>query len=234
MMFTSIAAINHEIIDHVKNLEIYSGEKQEMRWKHKTANLVFCYFGLSETDVVNGNYICHTTWARESQDQTNWYKTGKNYETIADVNFYINPNYEFIKQFVSEHTASKNELIAETNRIIHRMISLAEKIILIYNEYMNDVISETALIREVSRVEPEIRTLYYRETELDIPPDDIVEWCNQCSLIAACIHDMTLYYSKETFLNRTPENRKSCMDISINQYYKDLENLREIEKTCEH
>ena len=114
------------------------------------------------------------------------------------------------------------------------MISLAEEIILIYNEYMNNEISETVLIREVSRVVPEISTLYYRETELDIPPDDMVERCNQCSLIAACIHDMTLYYSKETFLNRTPENRKSCMDISIDRYYKDLENLREIEKTCEH
>ncbi len=231
MVFSDIAAINHEIVDRVKNLNIYGGPRQEMLWKNKPANLVFCYFGLSETDLVNNNYICHTTWADETQDKKWWYKTGNNFETIDDINFSINPYYDFMKQFTAEHTASRAKLVAETKEIIHRMISLAEQIISIYNEFLNNEESEAELINKISRIAPEINELYFRETDLDIPPDDIAKWCNQCSAIAGCIHDLTLYYSNKVFLTRTPKNRRACMDMSIRQYYKDLEQLKTLEQS---
>lgn len=230
MLLSEITVVNHEIVSRVKYLNIYSGPMQERRWKNKPANLVFCYFGLSETDIVNSNFICYTTWADEAQDKKWWYKTGKDYETINDINIHINPHYDFLKQFMMDHTALKEELVIKTKEIIHRLISLAEQIISLYNYFLNGEISELKLIDEISKLAPEIDALYFRETNLDIPPNEIAEWSRHCSAIAGCIHDFTLYYSNETYLNRTLENRKACMDMSIKRYYKDLEIMKELEK----
>ena len=228
MSFSDIATINHQIVDRVKRLNIFSGPAFEKQWRNKPANLIVCCFGLSETDLINCNYICNTTWVDETQDKKLWYKTGKNYETIDEICFFINPYYDFSKQFTAEHTASKDELIAETKEIVYRMISFAEHIIATYNSYLNDEKGETELIDAIKIIAPEIDMLYLRETNLDIPPNDIAEWCKQCSFIAGCIHDLSLYYSRQAFLERSPENRRACMDIAIKQYYKDLEVLRKM------
>ena len=38
-------------------------------------------------------------------------------------------------------------------------------------------------------------------------------------------------YGLKFMAERTPENRKACMDMAIKQYYKDLENLKKLEAT---
>ena len=231
MPFSEMATINHEIINRVKFLDIYNGSRQELLWRNKPANLIFCYFGLSETDIINSNYICHTTWADETQDKNWWYKTGKNNETIDGISFCINPHYEYLKNYMMEHTASKAKLIAETKEIIHRLITLAEQIISIYNLFLNNEISESGLLDAISKLAPEINRLYFRETDLDISPNEIAEWSKRCTAIAGCIHDFTIYYTAKAFQDRTPENRKACMDMTIKQYYKDLEELKKLEKS---
>jgi len=229
MSFSEIAAINHEIVQTVKHLDIYQSKKQEEKWRGKDANLVFCYFGLDETDMINTNYLCHTTWADETQDKNWWYRLYRNCEVIEDIHFNIHSYYQSLKSFMEEHTATKENLIAETRDIITRMVTLTEQLIALYNEFLNGTKSEDDFKKDMTRIAPELTKLYFSETNLDIPPDDLKEWCQLCSNLAGSIHDLTLYYGQNQFSERTPENRKACMDMSIKQYYKDLEKLRIID-----
>ena len=228
---SEIAAVNREMIDRVKYLDIYCGQRDEACWKGKPANIIFGFFGLSETDLKNHNYICRTTWTDERQDRHWWYKTGANCEIIGDIWFSINPHYDFLKGYIAEHTGEGDKLIGETKEIIHRLITLAEEVIAAYNGFRNGEKDETELIGEIGALAPEIQTLYLRETNLDIPPDDLTEWSSHCSAIAGCIQDMVLFYSNNTYLKRSRENRTACMDMTIRRYYKDLDKLRELEQT---
>ena len=45
-----ISTINHEIIEKVRSLNLSTNKNMELRWKNRKANVVFCYFGLDETD----------------------------------------------------------------------------------------------------------------------------------------------------------------------------------------
>lgn len=71
--FSEISQLNHEIVKKVRFLEIYGNSNAQRHWHGKPANLIFCYFGFDESDITNGNYICHTTWADETQDKKYWY-----------------------------------------------------------------------------------------------------------------------------------------------------------------
>ena len=230
MSFSEIAEVNLEIVNRVKYINIFSGPKYEKMWKGSPANLVFCYFGFDETDITNGNYVCNTTWADETQDRNHWYRTGKNYETIGNINFNINPYYTFTKQQINEHTPSKKTRISETKSILHKMIFMAEEAIYLYNEYLNNEKTETELIDSIKSIAPKVEELYLQESTLEFPPSEIADWCNLCSSISASIHNLIIYYSAQHFLMRSPENRKACMEMAIKQYYTDLEQLKETEK----
>ena len=229
MSFSEIAVLNHEIVQEVRSLNIYSNEMQEKRWKNTPANIIFCYFGLDETDILNNNYICHTTWADDTQDKNWWYRLDKNCEVINDIHFNIGTYYQSLKSFTEEHTAEREQLISDTKTIISRMVTLAEQLISIYNEFLNESKSEDDFRNEISEISGELTKLYFAETGLDIPPNDLKEWCQCCSGLAGTIHDLTLYYGHNKFEERTPENRKACMDMSIKQYYRDLEKLKTVE-----
>lgn len=229
MSFDEIAIINHEIVQMVNHLNIYANKMQEEKWRCKSTNLVFCYFGLDETDMINTNYICHTTWADETQDKNWWYRLHKNCVVIDDIHFNVHTYYESLKSFTEEHTETREKLLTDTRNIITRMVTLAEQIISLYNEFLNGTKSESDYKRDITEITPELSKLYSLETTLDIPQKDLKEWGQLCSNLAATIHDFTLYYGENAFSERTPENRKACMDMSIKQYYKDLEKLKAVD-----
>lgn len=228
MALSEIADLNHEIVNRVKTLDIYSNPIEEKRWKLKPANIVFCYYALSETDIKQNNYICHTTWVDNNQDKSWWYREGKNCEIIRKTYFQIHPQYDFVKRFIVDHTGKKELLLQKEKQIISALVTRAEQIISAYNDYRNSEKSETELIEFVKGIAPEVTRLYIEETDLDISPDDLVDWSNACISLAGCIHDLTLYYCNETYLNRSSENRMACMEGSIKRYYQELEMVKSL------
>lgn len=225
-----IAEINHEIIGKVKYLDIYSNARQEDRWKGKPANIVFCYYGLDESDIANSNFICHTTWADETQDKNYWYRIGKGEKVLDDVRFSIPAYYGSFKSFIADHTAVKEQLIRDTRAIISQMVTLAEQVISYYNEYINAEKTESELINDISGIIPQLDKLYLAEGDLDFPPNELEAWSQCCSNLAAAIHDFTLFYNPRYLSMRTSENRKACMDMTIKRYYRDLEKIKEAER----
>ncbi len=229
--FNEIAIINHEIVNEVRHLEIYNNEKQERKWRYKNANLIFSYFGLDETDIINNNYLCHTTWADETQDKEHWYRINSNCEIIDDIHFNIHAYYKTMKSYISEHTTTVEQFITDTKTMITALSTSAEHFISLYNDYQNEDVTEKEFIVAIAPIVEEINRLYYTENQLDIAPNELKEWCTNCSSLAATIHDFTLYYTQKAFLERSPENRKACTDLAIKEYYKCLEDLKNTEKT---
>lgn len=220
-----ISTVNHEIIEKVRSLNISKNKNMELRWKNRKTNIVFCYFGLDETDVSNGIFLCRTTWVDETQDKSQWYGKDKNTEIIDDICFNINTGYDFIKRFTEQNIGNPDELIADTKAIIFEMITNAEKFIANYNDYKNGDIDEATFVEKIKPVSAEIHKLYNKHGNLDIPPNEMIEWSQLCTNLVSVIDDFALYYTGN-FLNRSPENRKSCMKIALKRYYKCLEDLK--------
>ena len=233
--FMEIAKINQEIVRKVRRIDIFTNPIQETHWSGKPTNIVFCYYALDENDVVNGNYICHTTWVDETQDKAHWYRISKGNEIIDGVFFSIHPYYQSLKSFILNHTATKKQIISSTKTIIYRMITLAEQIISHFNEFDSKQLTEEELVASIESAIPELDKLYFAESNLDFPPSELDEWCQCCSNLAATIHDFTLFYNSKFLSTRTPDNRKSCMEITIKRYYQELERLKhiDIESYCE-
>lgn len=225
-LFEEMAKINHEIVNKIKKVEIYQNKRMEARWTGEKANIIFCYFGRDEFDIINSNYICHTTWIDETQDKDWWYREYKNCEIINEIHFNIHTYYSSLRIFGQENLGEKKSLIFKTKEIIRQLILLSEKVISLYNEFLNNIMTEQELVEAMRPIIPLLDKWYFAETESEIPPKEIKNWCQSCSNLAATIHDFTLFYNTKCLSKRTPDNRRACMNITIKRYYEDLETLK--------
>lgn len=230
--FEEISNLNHEIVNKVRNLEIYKSKNTEIKWRNKLANIIFCYFGRDEFDITNSNFLCHTTWVDETQDKNHWYKKYKHCEVINDVHFNYHTYYNNLKIFQEENTGDSNSLIPQTKEIMSNLISLAEKVIGIYNEFLNKTKSEDEFIQELNKLIPIIDKWYFAESELDLPPKELKNWGLACTGLAGTIHDFTMFYNEHGLTKRTFDNRIACMNITKERYFEDLEKLRLEEQTA--
>ena len=224
--FDEIAVINYEIIEKVKNVEVYENSKSEIKWTGRSANIIFCYYGRDESDIINANYLCHTTWVDDTQNKSHWYGLSNHCEVIGNIHFSIYDYYPMLRIFNQENTGEKEQLVNQTKKIMSELIELAEKTIALYNELLNGTMSEQEVIVAMKPIIPLITREYFALGDLEIPPKEIKGWCQRCSNLAATIHDFTLFYNEQYVSSRTPQNRRDCMNITVKRYYEELEKLR--------
>lgn len=233
LSFEEISKINHEIVDKVKALKIYKTEKSEQKWKDKIANIVFCYFGRDEFDISNSNYLCHTTWVDETQDKSWWYRLKDKCEIINDIHFNFHTYYATLKIFQEANIGETDLFILQTKEIMSNLISLAEKVIGIYNDFLNGTRAEEHFIHELNQLIPLINKWYFAEAELAIAPQEIKNWCTSYTNLAGTIVEFTLFYNESALATRTFQNRIDCMNLVKSKYYADLEKVRVEEKRIE-
>ena len=226
-----ISNISLKIIDILKHVEVHQNEISERQWEGKSANIIWIYFGRDESNMINSNYLCRATWVDDSQDKTKWYSTeSENAFKMDGIHFNFYSYYESLKVFNEEHTSNKEELILKIKEILSKMITLAERVIYNFNEYKNKEISEDEFIQIMNEISPQIDKYYMLSTDLDIAPDEIYKWDQECATIFGTIHDFTLFYNEKGIEERTKENRVNCMEMTIKRYYSNLSEIREVEK----
>lgn len=224
--FEEIVNIADEIKDKLKYVDVYQNEVFESTYKGKAVNIIWCYFGYSEDDIIEHNYICHTMWADSTQDKKWWYKVNKNACIINNIYLEKNPSYEIIKKLLHDSMVPKADFVKAVNANMRKMINAAQDFIKIYREYCNDVLSENDLIDSVEPLNQEIEALYFQQRDLPHPSKEVHEWANKCTQLTGTIHDFSLYYNKKYLDKWTRENRRHLMNSSIKRYEADLEELR--------
>ncbi|EGQ26215.1 hypothetical protein HMPREF9372_1784 [Sporosarcina newyorkensis 2681] len=226
-----ISKVSIEIKDTVQTAEVHRNQRSLERWKGKSANIVWIYFGFDESDMKRGNFICHTTWCDDNQDKDWWYKVDRsNKFMIKDTHFNVHTYYESLKTLHQNNTGNKDELILAVKEISRTMLKSAEEVISLYNEYTNGLISESSLVKKIDPSLSSIEESFMASTDLELAPDDLSDWMQAYSNIFATIHNFTFYYNEKSLAQRTPENRKACMEMTMKYYYTELQEIVELER----
>ena len=218
-----IAEIAKEVQAQLLNLEIYANEVAQAHFYGKPANIIWCYFGYDEEDMVNSTFLCHTTWVDDTQDKGYWYRNAENIH--SDVYIEVNPSYQWIKELTTP-SMSKEQLIQITQEYTARIVSAGERYIRLFREYLNHTLTEAQFIDCVAPLNTEISNWYCKQSELPFPPKELHNWRLMHTSIASTIHDFSLYYNKK-FLDRwSPKSRQQLLRDSIKRYELELEELK--------
>jgi hypothetical protein len=226
-----IGEVSIEIKEKVRTVEVYNNEISQKKWTGKLANIVWIYFGRDESDMKSSNFICHTTWIDDNQDKNWWYRVdNKDTFILNEVHFNIHSYYEHLKMFINKNRGNKDEVIYKTKDLLAYMLTLSEEVIFHYNEYKNEIFTEVEFVEKIENLILEIDKYFLMSTEMEIAPDEIHEWYKACKELFGTIHDFTLFYNKKYMTQRTIENRKACMEMTVKRYYSDLDRVINLEK----
>ena len=208
---------------------MYQNEIAEARYKERAANIVWCYFGYDEDDMVDCNFTCHSTWVDDTQDKEYWYRTSKNTIVAKGIHIDVHGSYELIKN-LKDNTLDKDELIQITRKHTANIISVAEQYIKIFREYLNNTITEEELIDSVAPLNIEISKWFLKQSDLPIPPKELHDWAHIHTKLSCTIHDFSLFYDKKNLKTWKNENRKWLLQNAIKQYEMELEELKAADK----
>lgn len=220
-----IAEIADEIKNKVLYYEVHQNKISETRYAGRAANIVWCYFGYDEDDMVDCNFICHTTWVDDLQDKEWWYRNSKNTTIVNGVHINVHSSYELIKG-LKDNPMSVDELIQITREYTANLISAAEQYIKIFREYLNNTLTEEQLIDSVAPLNIEITKWFFKQSDLPIPPKELHDWANMHTKLACTIHDFSLFYDRKNLKTWKSENRKWLLKNAIKQYETELEELK--------
>ncbi len=224
-----ISEISLEIKNKILFSEVHQNSIAELRHSGKAANIVLCYFGYDEDDMINGNYFCHTTWVDDLQDKNWWYRQSKNTFIINNIHFNLHSSYNLIKS-LKDNSMSKEDLIKTTREYTANIISAAQAYIKIFREYLNNTITEDQLIESVAPLNIEISKWYFKQSDLPIPPNELHSWAHIHTKIACTVHDFSLFYDRKNLETWKSGNRKWLLNNAIKNYQVELEELKKADK----
>ena len=223
-----IAKIATEIKNKVLYYEVHQNEIAESYHKDKAANIIWCYFGYDEDDMVDCNYICHTTWVDDSQDKKFWYHNSKNVTMVNGVHIDIHNSYEEIKN-LKDHPLTNEELIKMTREYTRNLISAAEQYIKVFREYLNNTLTESQLIDNVAPLNIKIEKWFSKRSNLPIPPKELHNRAQIHTNLASIIHNFSLFYNKKNLKTWETKNRKQLLINAIKQYQIELDELKAVD-----
>lgn len=224
----SIIDIANEIKDKALDYEVYQSKQSELYHIKQQANIIWCYFGFDESDMLKSQFAYITTWVDDSQDKKHWYTIRK--DSFVENNIHIKTIscYELLKE-QTQATETKEDYIKNTREVIYKIIEKGRLYINHFREYVNQTISEEQLFDMVESLTSEINNLYLEHSNLSYPPDEIYEWSQLNALLACSLHDFSLFYNNQYKDKWTKENRLWLTNSSITRYESDLQALKEYE-----
>ncbi|QKS73067.1 caspase family protein [Paenalkalicoccus suaedae] len=228
---TEIANVSTKIQKKLLFSDVYNNKIQEERYKGYPSDIIWIYFAFNNTDISQGNYYCKTTWVNDNQDKASWCSLeGANKLLINDVHIEFYPQYKIISNFISDNTRDNDEVRYKVKEIRYQMITYAEAIISLFNEYQNKTISEDELFARVTPYSSVLDRLFFESNDLPFSDETVSGWVQANISLFSTIHDFTLFYNEKFRNNRDSSNRKLVMQSTVLRYYEDLKNLKELEQ----
>ncbi|MCY8281762.1 caspase family protein [Bacillus inaquosorum] len=226
-----IADVSTKIKKRLLFCDVYNNKIQEDRYKGFPSDIIWIYFTFYDSDILRGNYYCKTTWVSDNQDKTYWYSLkGSNKRLIKGVHFEFYPQYKIISNFIFDNTKSNDEVLYKVKEIRYQMITYAESIISLFNEYQNETIFEDELFASVTPYSSVLDSLFFESNDLPFSDETLSEWVQANITLFSTIHDFTLFYNEKFRNTRDSANRKLVMQSTVLRYYEDLKVLKELEQ----
>ena len=188
---TLLPAITKEITAQIRNAEIYASEISENRFKGRSADVIWCYFGYDETDLERGNHFAYTIWTEDETLRQRYFREGSSSEVSEGIYIFWNTSYSIVRN-IFESDRPDDEILKEYRELLNKLVNQAEKYIRDLNEWKNGTLSDARMKELYEPWAKEVRREYYRLTEADAAPAGAGEWAEAVLETAGWIVDLTL------------------------------------------
>ena len=226
---TKLPRITQEIVSQIKNSDVYASERSEQRFKGRSADAIWCYFGHDEEDLVRCNYFAYTIWVGNEDLKKKYFRKDRNAEVVDGIYVFWNTSYGIVKELQKSDTPEE-ELIGEYRKLAELLILKAETFVKDLEVVDNRELSVEAMKEKYGAWTREVRDTYFKVTDASPAPVERAVWAEAILELAGWVADMTLFFVYNE--KRGPAAEKWMKRRAVRNYYDALEKLRNVERRC--
>ena len=237
---SALPRITHEIAGQIKNSDVYSSSQSEERFRGKSADVIWCYFGHDETDLVRSNHYAYTIWAQQPEIRKLYFRENRNAEIVDGVYVFWNTSYGMVRELQKTDTPDE-QILADYRKLEKLLIGKAEEFRTVLDEMDNAVeegLDPAVFSSEESNAAAgaavperfrewirEVRNLYYQLTDIPPAPAASSRWSEAVLDLAGWVVDLAVLmeYNQDEWLIRE----------TVRRYEQSLDRLGEMEKVSE-
>ena len=220
---TILPRITKEIASQFRNSDVYASEFSEQRFKGKSADAIWCYFGHDEEDILRSNHFAYTIWAADEKLRKVYYRGNRNAEVFDGIYVFWNDSYGIVKEL--QKTDMPEEKIIREYQILSALLtSKAEMFIKAFEEMQNQRVCIGEMKMNFKEWAVEVKRLFYRLSEADSVPADRIKWSEAVLEMAGWVADIALFVERNEM--GTLMGETWMVKEAIKRYYQALEDLR--------
>ena len=189
-----------------------------------TADAVWCYYGMDESDMINHRHLAYTIWVAKEELKQVYFKPGKHSTETDGIYIWRNASYEMLRK-LQEPTADRETLINENRALLSTVISLAEQFVVSMQEVVNGTISAADMRARYDDWIRDVKDQYIRLSDGEMPPDDLHDWIEATMDLTGWILNLALILDQASEDGELGERKMWLIRYTTKRYYQSLEQL---------
>ena len=224
-----ISKITYDVLECVKNLQIFKNKKSEMYFKmnNSTAEIIYCYFGYDKSDVAFYTWAYRSIWASDKVGKIEVYnKQLKKGDVINAICVEKCKGYNFIRS-LRFSTLTEEDFINKTRELYNQLVDNTQMFIRVFREGINGTLSEEKMQSLLEPVAFDINNLFLQLGDLPAFYPEIQEWFYARYSIASDAQEMASFYLGEKCRKYDENNKRHFIDCAIINFQNKISELKD-------
>ena len=193
---TQLPRITREIVSQFRNSDVYANASSEHRFRGRSADAIWCYFGYDEEDIARSNHFAYTIWAATRQLQEMYYRENRNAEITDGIYIFWNASYGMVKE-LQKTDAPEEKIMAQYRELAGLLTRKAEAFIRDFEEVENRTISLNAMKDRYGSWIRDVKAAYFKLSDADPAPVSRIRWAETILELAGWVTDMALLLERK-------------------------------------
>lgn len=222
---TMLPRITKEIVSQFGNSDVYANERSEQRFKGRSADAIWCYFGHDVEDIERSNHFAYTIWVGSEELKKRYYRENRNSEIVDGIYIFWNNAYGLVKDIQKTDTPQE-QILKKYEELCEHLMEKAEGFIGDFEEVENRTFSLSEMKESYGNWVAEVKREYFRLTDTDPAPVERIRWAEAILDLAGWVTDMALFLERDEAGNKPGETW--MVKQAISRYRQSMEELRQI------
>ena len=227
---TELWQITKEIVSQIRNSEIYASVDSERRFKGRSADVIWCYFGHDAEDIERSNHFAYTIWAVSEELKKQYFRESRHSEVVDGIYIFWNEAYGLVKD-LQKTDAPKEKILADYQDLAGQLMAKAGAFIRDYEEVENNVLSLKEMKERYGSWVRDVKTAFFKLSDTDPAPVERIRWAEAILELAGWVTDMALFLEKKSSSDGAGEVWMA--KHAIRRYRQAMEQLYKIQKAVD-
>ena len=167
-----------------------------IRAEGRDEDVVWCYFGADERDILNSLHYAYTIWAGTEEARRKYYSRNAAAEVCDGIYVFRNNSYNLLKQLQSP-TKTRDEFVRDVKTLLALIVSNAESFVYDLQEVKNRTRTMAEMRALYGPWIRRVKSLYIKLSDEDIAPNDLHNWSEAIYDLAGWVADLAILFEGE-------------------------------------